>query len=87
LGGRVAFLFQSVEVPAYREIMAEVRRTHAQVNRRTEQARQMVMRQNAERQRIEKAARVTVPRQSPILTERPRLDFTPVQSQQTGIGI
>jgi hypothetical protein len=76
-----------LRLPAYREIMAEVRRTHAQVNRRTEQARQMVMRHERERQRIEKAERMAMPKQSPTLSERPHLDFTPVQSQRTGIGI
>jgi hypothetical protein len=68
---------------AYRKIIAEIRRTHAAVNRRTEQARQIVMRHDAERQRIENAERTAVPAQ----LERPRLDFTPVQSQRTGIGI
>jgi hypothetical protein len=72
---------------AYREIMAEIRRTHAEVNRRTEQARQMVMRHNAEHQRIEKAERIATPRQSGTLAERPRIDFTPTHSQRTGIGI
>jgi hypothetical protein len=76
-----------LRLPAYHEIMAEVRRTHAQVNRRTEQARQIVIRHERERQRIDKAARVAVTKQSPILSESPRLDFTPVPSQRTGIGI
>jgi hypothetical protein len=72
---------------AYREIMAEVRRTHAEVNRRTEQARQMIMRHNAERQGIEKAERIATPRQSVTTAEPPRLNFEPVQSQRTRIGI
>jgi hypothetical protein len=76
-----------LRLPAYREIIAEVRRTHAQVNRRTEQARQMVMRHERERQRIEKAERMAVPKQSSTLSEHPHLDFTPIQSQRTGIGI
>jgi conjugative relaxase-like TrwC/TraI family protein len=76
-----------LRLPAYRKIITDVRRTRAQVNRRSEQARQMVMRQNAERQRIEKAERIVAPRRSPTLSERPRLDFTPVQSQRKGIGI
>jgi hypothetical protein len=76
-----------LRLPAYREIIAEVRRTHAEVNRRTEQARQMVMRHTAERQRMEKAERIATPRQSPTPSERPHIDFTPVQSQRTGIGI
>ena len=76
-----------LRLPAYREIIADLRRTHARVDRRTEQARQIVMRHERERQRIEKAARVAVPKQSPVLSERPRLDFTPAQSQRTGIGI
>jgi nucleoside-triphosphatase THEP1 len=76
-----------LRLPAYRKIMADIRRTRAEVNRRTEQARQMVMRHERERQRIEKAERMAVPKQSPTLSERPHLDFTPVQSQRTGIGI
>jgi len=76
-----------LRLPVYREIMTDVRRTHAQVNRRTEQARQMVIRHERERQRIEKAERLAVPKQSPTLSERPHLDFTPVQSQRIGIGI
>ena len=76
-----------LRLPAYREIIAEVRRTHAEVNRRTEQARQMVMRRTAESQRIEKTERIATPRQSPAYSERPHFDFTPVQSQRTGIGI
>ncbi len=66
-----------LRLPAYREIMAEVRRTHAAANRRTEQARQ----------RIEKAERIPTPRQSVTPAERPHLDFTPIHSQRTGIGI
>ena len=69
-------------LPAYREIMAEIRRTRAEVNRRTEQARQIVMRYNAERQRVENAERVAVPRESATPAERPRLNFEPVQSQR-----
>ena len=72
---------------AYREIIAEVRRTHAEPNRRTEQARQMVVRHHAERQRVENAKCVAVPRESVAPAQRPRLDFTPIQSQRTGIGI
>jgi hypothetical protein len=72
---------------AYREIMAEVRRTNAAANRRTEQARQINMRYNAERQRVEKAERVAVSRQMVTPVERPRLNFEPIQSQRTGIGI
>jgi ATP-dependent exoDNAse (exonuclease V) alpha subunit len=82
-----ADLALQLRLPAYREIMAEVRRTHAQVNLRTEQARQMVMRHNAERQRVENAKRVAVPRESVIPAERPRLNFEPVQSQPIGIGM
>jgi ATP-dependent exoDNAse (exonuclease V) alpha subunit len=73
--------------PAYEEIMTEVRRTRAQITRRTEQARQMVMRHNAERQRVENAERVAVPRESITPAERPRLNFEPIQSQRTGIGV
>jgi hypothetical protein len=73
--------------PAYREIMAEIRRTHAAINRRTEQVRQMVMRHNAEGQRVEKAEHVSVPRESVTPAERPRLNFEPIQSQRTGIGV
>jgi hypothetical protein len=72
---------------AYREIIADVRRTHAQVNRRTEEARQMNMRGHEERQRLEKAERMTALRQTFAPSERPRIDFTPVQSQRTGIGL
>jgi hypothetical protein len=57
------------------------------VNRRTEQARQMNMRYHKERQRVERAERMSVFRQSPAPSERPRLDFAPVQSQRTGIRI
>ena len=73
--------------PAYLKILAEVKLAHAQVNRRTEQARQLVMRHNAERQRIENAKRIAPARQSVTPAERPRIDFTPIQSQRTGIGI
>src|ERR1019366_9019100 len=62
-----------LRLPAYREIMAEVRRPHAEVNRRTEQARQIVMRHEQERERIERAERITTPRQSVAPAERPRL--------------
>jgi conjugative relaxase-like TrwC/TraI family protein len=76
-----------LRLPAYREIIADVRRTHAQVNRRTEQARQIVIRHNAERQRVENAERVAVPRESVTPAERTRLNFEPVQSQRMRIGI
>jgi conjugative relaxase-like TrwC/TraI family protein len=72
---------------AYRKIIADVRRTHAQVNRRTEQARQMVMRHNEQRQRVANAERVAAPRHTPAESERPHFDFNPVQFQRTGIGI
>ena len=74
-------------LPAYREIIAEVRRTHVQVDRRTEQARQIIIRNEAERQRIEKSERIATPRQSVTPAERPRFDFTPIHSQRTGIGM
>jgi len=73
--------------PAYREIMADVRRTQVAVNRRTEAVRQMNMRYNVEHQRVQTAERVAAPKQSPAFSEGPRLDFTPVQSQRMGIGI
>jgi len=76
-----------LRLPAYREIMAEVRRTHVEVNRRTEQARQIVMRHEQERERIEKAERIATPRQSVTPAERPRLNFEPVQSRRIGIGL
>jgi hypothetical protein len=76
-----------LRLPAYREIIAEVRRTHAEVNRRTEQARQINLRQEAERQRIERIERIVTMRQAPAPAESPRLDFTPVQSQRMGMGI
>jgi hypothetical protein len=76
-----------LRLPAYRAIMIEVRRTRAQITRRTEQVRQMVMRHYAERQRVKNAERVTVPRESITLAERPRLNFEPIQSQRNGIGI
>jgi conjugative relaxase-like TrwC/TraI family protein len=72
---------------AYRRIIADVRRTHDQVNRRTEQARQMVMRHNEQRQRVANAERVAAPRHTPAESERPHYDFKPGQSQKTGIGI
>jgi hypothetical protein len=65
--------------------MAEVRRTHNETNRRTEQARQMVMPYHAERQKVENAQRVAVSQESIAPAERHRLDFTPIQSQGTGI--
>jgi len=74
-------------LPAYREIMAEIRRTHAEVNRRSEQARQIVMRYNAECERIDNTQRVAAPRESVKPAERPRLNFEPLQSQRMGIGI
>jgi hypothetical protein len=76
-----------LRLPAYREIVAEVRRTHAAATRRTEQARQMIMRHDAERQRIEKAERIATPKQSVTPAEYPHIDFTPIHSQRTGIGI
>jgi hypothetical protein len=82
-----AELFIEQRLPAYREIIAEIRRTHAEVNRRTEQARQMVMRYNAERKRVQNTQRVAVPRESFTPAERPRLNFEPVQSQRMGMGL
>ena len=76
-----------LRLPVYREIIAEIRRTHAQVNRRTEQARQMVMRHEQERERIEKAERIATPRQSVAPAVRPHINFEPIQSQRRGIGI
>ncbi len=72
---------------AYREILTEIKRTHAEVNRRTEQARQVVMRYNAVRQRVENAERVAVPRESVAPVERPVLNFQPVPSYRIGMGI
>jgi hypothetical protein len=72
---------------AYGKIIADVRRTHAQVNRRTEQAREMVMRHNKQCQRIANAVHVTTPKYAPAESERPRLNFNSVQSQRTGVGI
>ena len=43
--------------------------------------------EHAERQRVEKAERVAVSRQMVTPVERPRLNFEPIQSQRTGIGI
>jgi hypothetical protein len=76
-----------LRLPAYREIIAEIRRTHAEVNRRTEQARQMVIRHEQECERIEKIERIVTPRQSVAPAERPRLNFEPVQSRRIGIGL
>ena len=75
-----------LRLPAYRQIMAEVRRTRAQITRRIEQARQMVMRYSAERQRAANAERVTVPRESVAPSERPRINFEPIHSRRAGIG-
>jgi conjugative relaxase-like TrwC/TraI family protein len=72
---------------AYRKIIADVRRTHAQVNRRTEQMRRMVIRHNEQRQRVANAERVVSPRHAPAESERQHFDFKPVQSQRTGIGL
>jgi ATP-dependent exoDNAse (exonuclease V) alpha subunit len=76
-----------LRLPAYREIIAEVRRTHAEVNRRAEQARQIVMRHEQECERVEMAECIATPRQSVAPAERPRLNFEPVQSQRMRIGI
>jgi conjugative relaxase-like TrwC/TraI family protein len=76
-----------LRLPAYLKIMAEVRRAHAAATRLTEQARQMIMRRETERQRIEKAKRIAMLRQSVASAERPRIDFTHSHSQRTGIGI
>jgi hypothetical protein len=72
---------------AYREIIADLRRAHAQVNRRTEQMRRTVMRHKSQRQRVANAERVVSPRHASVESERPHFDFNPVQSQRTGIGI
>jgi conjugative relaxase-like TrwC/TraI family protein len=72
---------------AYREIIADVRRARAQVNRRTEQMRRMVIRHNEQRQRVANAERVASPRHTPAESEHPYYDFKPIQAQRTGIGI
>jgi hypothetical protein len=72
---------------AYREIVADVRRTHAQVNRRTEQMRRMVMRHNEQRQRVANAERMASPRHTPAESVHPHYDFKPTQSHRAGIGI
>jgi hypothetical protein len=72
---------------AYREIIVDIRRTHSATIRRTEQARQMIQRYNTERKRIQKAERIATPQQSVTPAERSRIDFTPIHSQRTGIGI
>ena len=74
-------------LPAYRKIMEEIRRTHAEINRRNEQARQIVMRYNAECERVDNTQRMAVPRESAMPTEQTRLNFEPIQSQRMGIGI
>jgi hypothetical protein len=74
-------------LPAYREIMEEVRRTHTEINRRSEQARQMVMRYDGERQRVANAERVAVPRESITPAERPRFNFEPIQSPRIRVGL
>jgi conjugative relaxase-like TrwC/TraI family protein len=67
-------------LPVYREIMAEVRRTNAEVNRHTEQARQAVMRNDAELQRTENGERM--PRESVGPAEHPSINFEPLQSRR-----
>jgi ATP-dependent exoDNAse (exonuclease V) alpha subunit len=84
-----AELLVEQRLPAYREVMAEIRQTRAEVNRRTEQARQMAMRYNAQCQRAEIARHQQSPRQAVASAEVPRLNlnFEPVQSQRIRMGL
>jgi ATP-dependent exoDNAse (exonuclease V) alpha subunit len=72
---------------AYREITEQIRRIRAAVSRRTQQMRHMVRRHNQFRQRASDTESVTGQRPTPAESERPHYDFSPVQSQRTGIGI
>ena len=74
-------------LPAYREIMAEIRRTRAEVNRRTEQADQIKLRHEAESQSIKNAQSAFVQSESATLDERLRLNFEPVPTRRIGIGL
>ncbi len=76
-----------VRSTAYREIVAQIRRIRAAVNHRTQQMRQMVRRHDWHRQRASITESVSGPRHAPAESERPHYDFSPVQSQRTGIGI
>ena len=80
-------LIADVRSTAYREIVAQIRRIRAAVNRRTEQMRQMVRRHDQHRQRASIKESVAGPRHTPAESERPHYDFSPVQSQKTGLGI
>jgi hypothetical protein len=80
-------LIAEVRSTAYREITAQIRRIRAAVNRRAEQMRQMVRRHDQHRQRASITKSVAGPRLTPAESERPNYDFSPVQSQRTGIGI
>jgi hypothetical protein len=84
-----AELLVEQRLPAYREVMAEIRQTRAEVNRRTEPARQMAMRYNAQCQRAEIARHQQSPRQAVASAEVPRLNlnFEPVQSQRIRMGL
>jgi len=74
-------------IPAYREIMTEIRQARAAANRRTEQARQIVRRCKAKRQRVENSVRPATPLESTSPAMRLCLDLEPIQSHRTGIGI
>ena len=80
-------LMADVRSIAYREITAQIRRIRAAVNRRTEQMRQMVRRHDQQRQRASITESESGPRHTPAELEHPHYDFSPVQSQRTGIGI
>ena len=80
-------LTADVRSTAYREIVAQIRRIRAAVNRRTEQIRQMVRRHDQHRQRASITESVSGSRHTLAESERPHYDFSPLQSQRTGIGI
>jgi hypothetical protein len=80
-------LISDVRSSAYREITEQIRRIRAAVNRRTQQMRHMVRRHDQHHQRASITESVSGPRHTPTESERPHYDFSPVQSQRTGISI
>jgi conjugative relaxase-like TrwC/TraI family protein len=80
-------LMADVRSTAYREITEQIRRIRAAVNRQTQQMRHMVRRHDWHRQRASITESESGPRHTPAESERPHYDFSPVQSQRTGIGI
>ena len=75
-------------LPAYREIIREVRQTRAEAVRQNEKVRQIVMRYGMECERTKRAERMEIPRESIASVVRPRIDFEPIHSQpRLGISL